>query len=117
MRTVTGSGGIQFRAGAQHTEVAKIDQSGNLHLQKLGGGLRIKEGSNARMGTATLVGGTIQVNNTSVTANTRIILSRNTTGGTAGHLSTTKSAGASFTINSSSGTDTSEVAWMLVEPA
>jgi hypothetical protein len=36
------------------------------------------------MGTATLVGGTIAVANTSVTANTRIFISRSTTGGTEG---------------------------------
>lgn len=82
-----------------------------------GVGLRIKEGSNARMGVATLVGGTVTVSNTSITANTRIIVARTTTGGTAGHLSTTKIASTSFTINSSSGTDTSSVAWLLIEPS
>ena len=90
---------------------------GNLVIARAGKGLQIKEGSNARMGTATLVGGTIAVANTSVTASTRVIYCRSTTGGTAGHLSTTQSAGVSFTITSSSGTDTSTCVWMLVEPS
>lgn len=88
---------------------------GNLVVGAAGKGLHIKSGSNARIGTATLVAGTVTVANTSVTANTRILLSRSTTGGTAGHLSTTRINNTSFTINSSSGTDTSTIEWVLVE--
>jgi hypothetical protein len=90
---------------------------GDLTLATAGNGFKVKEGSNARMGTATLVGGTIAVANTSVTANTRIFISRSTTGGTEGHLSTTQIASTSFTVNSSSGTDTSTVNWLLIEPS
>jgi hypothetical protein len=68
-------------------------------------------------GTAVLVGGTVVVNTPSVTANSRIILTANVTGGTPGALYVSaRSAGASFTITSTSGTDTSTVAWMLFEP-
>jgi hypothetical protein len=69
------------------------------------------------MGTATLVAGTVTVSNTSVTANTRIQITRTTLGGTVGNLSYTISAGASFTINSSNVLDTSTVTWLLIEPA
>jgi hypothetical protein len=89
----------------------------DVHITTAGKGLRIKEGSNARMGTSTLAAGTIVVANTSVTANTRVLYSRMVTGGTPGHLSIVLNAGVGFTINSSSGTDTSSVAWMLLEPA
>ncbi len=82
-----------------------------------GGGLSIKEGTNARMGGATLVGGTVTVANTSVTSTSRIFITRNTVGGALGTLSYTKTAGASFTVTSSSATDTSSVDWMIVEPA
>lgn len=82
-----------------------------------GGGLTITEGTNARMGESVLVGGTVTVANTSITANTRVFLSRKTIGGTAGNLSYTLNAGVSFVINSSSGTDTSTVEWLLVEKA
>lgn len=90
---------------------------GNLIIARAGRGLHIKEGSNARMGQSTLTAGSVVVANTSVTASTRVFLSRATSGGTAGHLSVTISAGVSFTISSSSGTDTSTINWLLVEAA
>lgn len=68
-----------------------------------------------RMGAATLVAGTVTVANRIVTANSRIFLTRATTGGTTGHLSYTISAGASFTITSSSNTDTSVINWLIME--
>jgi len=89
----------------------------NLVICTTGKGLSIAEGTNGRMGTAVLSGGTKVVANTSVTANTRIFLTRSTTGGTPGHLSYTITAGTSFTINSSGGSDTSTVNWLLIEPA
>lgn len=89
---------------------------GNILFNRVGKGLQVKEGSNARMGVATLVGGTVTVANTSITATTRIFLSRTTTGGTTGHLSTTQTASTNFIITSSSGTDTSVIAWFLMEP-
>lgn len=46
--------------------------------------LKIKEGSNKRMGTATLTAGAATVNTTSVTANSRIFLTSNTDGGVVG---------------------------------
>ncbi|MCZ4506933.1 glycosyl hydrolase family 28-related protein [Streptomyces sp. ActVer] len=82
-----------------------------------GGGIAIKEGTNARMGVATLVAGTVTVTNTSVTANTRVASFRQAGGGTLGHLSATKINGTSFTITSSSNADTSTVAWILFEAA
>lgn len=83
-----------------------------------GSGLQIKEGSNAKMGTATLVGGTVTVGNTSVTANSRIFLTCQTPGGTPGFLYVSaRSAGTSFTITSGSGSDTSTVAYLIVEPS
>jgi hypothetical protein len=82
-----------------------------------GGGIAIKEGTNARMNVATLVAGTVTVANTSVTATTRVATFRQAAGGTLGHLSTTKINGTSFTITSSSNTDTSTVAWVLFEAA
>lgn len=83
-----------------------------------GKGLRVKEGTNAKMGVSTLSAGTVVVSTTAVTANSRIFLDNQTLGGTAGFLRVSaRSAGTSFTILSSSNTDTSVIAWMLVEPA
>ncbi|MBZ6250398.1 hypothetical protein KVH27_18680 [Streptomyces olivaceus] len=88
-----------------------------LNLGSGGGGIAIAEGANARMGTSTLAAGTVTVANTSVTANTRVMPFRQAAGGTLGHLSVTKTPGTGFTITSSSNTDTSVVAWLLLEPA
>lgn len=87
-------------------------------INAAGKGLKVKEGTNARMGTATLVAGTIVVANTSVTANTRIFLTVQTAGGTQGFLRVSaRTAGTSFTITSTAVSETSTVAWLLVEPA
>jgi hypothetical protein len=84
-----------------------------------GGGLAVAEGTNARSGTATLNGTTaVVINNTSVTANTRIQLTIQAPGGTVGSpYVSTRTAGTSFQIKSTTAGDTSTVAWLLVEPA
>lgn len=108
-----------FRDGSTrlHT-VNTFVTEGDLHCDVAGGGLNLKEGTNARMGTATLVAGAATVNTTEVSASSRIFLTSQTDGGTPGFLRVSaRSAGTSFTITSSSGTDTSTVAWMIVEPS
>jgi hypothetical protein len=75
----------------------------------------IKSGTGQRAGNATLVGGTVTVTNTTVTANTLVHLNRKTPGGTVGDLSYTLNAGASFVINSASALDTSVVTYFLIE--
>ncbi len=93
--------------------------SGNLVGATAGKGITIKEGSNARMGVATLIGGAAVVSNTSVTANSRILLSIQSLGTVVAPKPiavTARTASTSFTITSSDGTDTSVVAWFLMEP-
>lgn len=88
----------------------------DLVLSTAGKGLSIKSGSNAKIGTATLVGGTVTVSNTSVTANSLIFLTSQADGGTPGFVRVTaKTASTSFVITSSDVADTSTVAWMIVE--
>jgi hypothetical protein len=102
------------RGAANRLDLAGAD----FRIATAGRGLRVAEGSNAKMGTAVLVAGTVVVSNTSVTANSRIFLTCQTPGGTPGFLRVSaRTAGTSFTILSSSGTDTSTVGWMIVEPA
>lgn len=80
--------------------------------------LSIVEGTNATMGVATLTAGTATVNTNQVRANSRIFLTRQVSGGTVGDPGVTaRVAGTSFTITSSSGTDSSQVAWLIVNPA
>lgn len=89
---------------------------GSLSVTTAGQGLAVKEGSNAKQGTSTLTAGSVVVANTSVTATSRIFLTSQVDGGTPGFLRvSTRTAGTSFTITSSSGTDTSTVAWEIFE--
>jgi hypothetical protein len=91
--------------------------NGNFRLNTVGNKLFIRTGANASLGTVTLVAGTATVTHTTVTANSRIFLTAQTTGGTPGALRiSAQTASTSFVISSSSGTDTSVVAWLLIEP-
>lgn len=90
----------------------------DLLISTIGRGLRIATGTNAKMATATLAAGTVTVNNTSVTVNSHIIPYHVTPAGTPGFLRVSaKTAGTSFTILSSSNTDTSLVGYFIIEPA
>lgn len=90
--------------------------TGNMNITTLGKGLKVKTGTNSKAGVATLVGGTVTVANTSVTANSIIMLTCLTPGGTPGFLRVSAvSAGTSFAITSSSASDTSVVSWFIVE--
>lgn len=110
-----------FRDGSTrlHT-VNSFVTEGDLQNDVVGKGLIIKEGANARSGVATLVAGTVTVANTSVTANTRIQLTIQSLGTVAAPKAigiTARTAATSFTITSADNTDTSVVAWLLIEPA
>jgi hypothetical protein len=79
--------------------------------------LKIEDGTNKSMGVATLVAGTVTVANTRVRANSRILLTGQNSSGTSGELTVSaRVADTSFTITSSSGTDTRQVAWLILEP-
>jgi hypothetical protein len=106
------------RASAAWMPGPVLVTGGDLVVETPGRGLRIAEGTNARMGVSVLVAGTVAVANTSITANTRVFMDGQNLSGTAGELSVSaRVAGASFTITSSNVADTRTVAWMLVEPA
>jgi len=93
--------------------------AGNLIVSTAGKGLQVKEGSNAKMGTATLNGTTaVVVSTTAVTANSRIFLTILTPGGTvASPYVSAVSAGTSFSVKSTGASDTSVVSWLIVEPS
>jgi hypothetical protein len=108
-----------FRDGSArlHTTNTFVTE-GDLQCDVAGGGVNIREGTNARMGLATLVAGTVVVSTTKVTANSRIFLTAQTSGAAPGALRVAaRTPGTSFTIISTSGTDTSQVAWEIREPA
>jgi len=95
----------------------KLDITGNLKLNTAGNKLKIAKGSNASVGVATLVGGTVTINTTAVLTGSDIFCSVRTPSGTQGFLSTPESSiinGVSFTINSTSITETSTVNWWII---
>lgn len=108
---------------AETTTLMSLSSAGNLTvygdltLGTAGNKLKITEGTNATVGLATLVAGTVTVSTTAVTANSRIFLTRQTTAGTLGTSVdvTARTAGTSFTITSNGSIlDTSTVAWFII---
>lgn len=100
--------------------------NGNVVFGTAGNGISIKSGANARIGQSTLVLGTKAVANTSVTANTRIFLSRSSKAASTalGVLEAVVNAGVGFTINSytpaTAAVETNDISvidWILVESA
>jgi hypothetical protein len=91
---------------------------GNINFFNLGKKLLFPEGSNASMGVATLVAGTVTVATTAVTGNSRIFLTIQSLGTVIVPTTvaiTTIAPGASFTITSADPTDTSDIAWLIVD--
>jgi hypothetical protein len=97
-------------------ETQKVYVYDHLRFNTLGKGLQIKEGSNAKMGVATLSGGSATVNTTAITGSSRVFLTVQSFGTNMGVIYLgTVNAGTSFVINSTDGASTSVVAWMIVE--
>lgn len=119
-------GATMFRMALSTVKFARYDPGVNprpdinlLHIES--DGFTFYNGTKTKgfkHGVATLSAGTVTVSDASITANTRIFLTSQNIGGTPGwvHVSA-RSAGVNFTITSSSGTDTSSVAYLLIEPA
>jgi len=106
------------------------DQSANfvglIDISTIGKGIQVAEGSNAKQGVATLALGTVTIANTSVTATSRVFLSRQglNASTTLGELAVnSRIAGTSFTITAyipttalvSTG-DVSTIAYEIIEP-
>ena len=116
---------VKFMPGNDASKQIKLNESGlceitglDVKLITAGRGIYLKEGTNATMGSDVLVGGTVTISTTKVTASSRIFLTSQADDGTVGFLRvSSRTAGTSFVITSSSGTDTSTVAWMIIEPA
>jgi len=96
--------------------VNKLQITGNLSLTTAGNKLKIATGTNASAGTtAAMTAGTITVNTTAALTASIIILTAQTTGGTAGALRVSSRVNAtSFTITSTSALDTSTVGYLII---
>lgn len=100
------------------SHVASVNElSGNLTAADIFAS--VPSGSNTRMGTATLVAGTVTVENTLVTDDSIILVTtQGLAAGTEGFpIVSARTAGTSFTILSSQATDVAEVGWLILEPA
>lgn len=113
-----GTGGAAD-ASLQRIQAAMVGSlDSDIVTDLVGKGFRVKEGTNGKMGVATLAAGAVTVANTSVTAASRIFVTSNTDGGTPGAVRVSViTAGVSFTITSTNGADTSTVAWLIFQPA
>ena len=91
--------------------------SDTLSVSVAGKGIAVKEGSNAKQGVATLIGGTATVLTSSVTADSRIFLTAQDAD-TIGPLQVSaRTPATSFVITSAIGTDHGVVAYEVFEPA
>ena len=70
--------------------------------------------STSTRGKSTLVAGTVTVSNTNVDTGDLILMSATNQSGTAGHLSYSIVNGTSFTITSTSNTDTRTIHWLII---
>ena len=89
--------------------------NGNLVIGTPGGKLVIAAGTNGSVGvTPAMTAGAVTVATTAVTANSIILYAVVTPGGTVGTYTLTKTAGTSFTITSTSGTETSTFNYEII---
>ena len=93
-----------------------LEVSGDISLKTAGNGLYIKEGTNATMGTATLSSGTVTISTTKVTASSRIFITLQDCSSCGVQYISARSAGTSFTVSSTNGSDASNITWLIVEP-
>ena len=98
-------------------------ESGAVFLKDTGatfvnkGATQVGAVNTSRQGTARLVAGSVVVSTTFVRADSLILLTSQADGGTVGSLRVSaRTAGTSFTITSSSGSDTSLVGWQIINP-
>lgn len=88
------------------------------NVPTIGKGLTVKAGANGKLSSTaeTLSAGTVVVNNTSITANSKVFLQPTTVSPVSGVLAVTaKSVGTSFTVTSSNVGDTNQFSWFIVE--
>lgn len=107
-----GGGGLQLG----YDTFSALTVTGNLTFIASGCGLQLKSGTGERAGvTGALVGGVLVITNTTVTATTRVLVTPSVAGGSPGHIIVTRTAGASWTITSTSALDTRCFDYFMVE--
>jgi len=111
--------GVTTNAGVLNTNSTLVfDSTTSGPKLNVGVPLTMLSGTNAKAGTQALVGGVATVATTAFMANSQVFLTSQQNGGTPGWLRVTaRTVGTSFQVSSSSGTDTSTFAWVIVDTA
>jgi hypothetical protein len=104
------SGVVKLESNSIRATTNELIQSGNYSLSRANNTFR----GYALSGAATLVAGTVVVNPADCSTGDTILLSRRSLSGTAGQLYPSSVGNGTFTITSSSATDTSDVNWYVV---
>ena len=99
------NGALQIFSCAQENSYIAKTSTGSISLNS----------TSQRIGFVTLIGGTATISNTTVDSNSYIFMTVKAAGGTQGLLGYTIVPGVSFTITSTSVTDTSTIAYLIVE--
>lgn len=106
---------IPYAVNGSNATIATAAQAAGIGQVGYAGGVAYQSiAATLASGKVSLSAGSTTVANTSITANSIIRLNRQASGGTLGELSVTLTANTSFTINSSSGSDTSSVYYEVV---
>ncbi len=121
--TIAGGTGANTRiaywnsANELTSDVGFTFSGGTLTLSTTGGTLSIKGGTNGKSGETTLVAGTKVIANSSITADSKVLLTITALGTVAAPkpMYVTLNAGVGFTITSSDGTDTSDISYVIFE--
>ena len=122
----SGANGVDYYAAELSTMMligTSGQDSGAVFLKDTGatfvnkGATQVGAVNASRQGTARLVAGSVVVSTTFVRADSLILVTSQADGGTVGSLRVSaRTAGTSFTITSSSGSDTSLVGWQIINP-
>lgn len=107
---IRNSGVVKLESNSIRATTNLLIQSGNYSISQANNTFR----GYALSGEATLVAGTVVVNPADCSVGDTILLSRRSLSGTAGQLYPSSVGNGTFTITSSSATDTSTVNWYVV---
>lgn len=100
------------------TPYTPLRVDGDIDIDTEGAGLKIKEGSNAKLGAATLVGGSVTVTTTAVHSTSRVFVTANSSSSGHGALWVENVvAETSFDIKSTNILDDAMVAWVIFDPS
>lgn len=108
---------LKYYDGTANRTFANTTATQTFTNKTFGDKINITTGSNASVGTATLVAGTVTVNTTAVTSSSKIFLTDATTGALTNIGTPTVGTivnGTSFVINSSNILDTSNINWFII---